>query len=133
MITPDKVEDCEYAANVARDHVLKSFHSAGLSVERLVKDIKAGLKAKEVKASYDKDLGAFAYSKAMICWPARQKAIDQAIGILGIKAPDKTDITSGGQAIDFNSIPAAEREMLLESQKIMRAAINGKRRKGSKS
>lgn len=115
------------AADVAREVVLKACESAGLNTERIIKDIKAGLKAKEVKTSYDKDLGAWAYSKPMICWTARQKAIDQAIGILGIKAADKHDVTSGGEVIDFNSISPAERNLLLESQKIMRDVINGKR------
>lgn len=133
MITPEQKEACDYATKVTRDAVLKECESAGLTPIRLIKDIKAGLRARETKATYDKDLGAFAYSKSMISWAARQKAIDQAIGILGIKAPDKHDVTSAGQAIDFNSIPKAEREMLLESQKLMRAAINGKRRKNLKS
>jgi len=115
------------ALEYARSNVLKACESNGLTTLRIVKDIKAGLKAREVKAAYDKDLGNFVYSKPLVCWTARQKAIDQAIGILGIKAADKHDLTSGGEVIDFNSIPAAERDLLLESQKIMRDVINGKR------
>ena len=117
------------AAEYARENVLKTCESQGLTTLRIVKDIKAGLKAKETKATYDKDRGDFAYSKPMICWAARLKALDQAIGILGIKAADKHDVTSGGQVIEFNTVPAAEREIILESQKLMREIINGKRGK----
>jgi len=124
-----KTEDCGFAHEVARADVLKAFDSENVGVLTLVKAIKAGLKAREVKANYDKDLGAWAYSKSMIAWGARQKAIDQAIGILGIKAPEKHDLTTGGQAIDFNSISADERDLLLESQKIMMGQLNAKRKK----
>lgn len=129
MAIMDKAAIGQQYRDAVYEKTIAICETEGVTSLSIVKGIKAGLRAKEVKAQYDKDAGSWAYSKALISWGARQKAIDQAIGILGVKAPEKHDLTTGGKAIDFNSIPADEREMLLESQRIMMEKLNEKRRK----
>lgn len=119
-------ESAREAAIIARQEVLDACASNGLTILALVKGIKAGLRAKETKATYDKDTGEWAYSKAMISWAARQKAIDQGISLLGIKAPDKHDLTTGGHPIDFNTISIEEREAILEASRAIQAVKDGK-------
>lgn len=119
-------ESAREAAIIARQEVLDACESNGLTLLALVKGIKAGLRAKETKATYDKDTGEWAYSKAMICWAARQKAIDQGIALLGIKAPDRHDVTTGGEAIRFDSISPEERELILEASRAIQAVKDGK-------
>lgn len=116
----------EKAAEIARQTVLDACRDAGLETRLLVKGILAGLKAKEVKAHYDKDAGAWTYSKPMVAWPARQKAIDQGIGVLGIRAADKHDITTSGAPISFGSIPDEERELILEASRNIQRVKDGK-------
>jgi hypothetical protein len=76
-------------AEIARDAVLKDCKMVGLTLRKTLRRVKDGLDAKETKANYDKDRGKWVYSAPMVDWSARAKAVDQAISIFGIKAPEK--------------------------------------------
>lgn len=121
-----EAEILESASEYGREAVLKTCAALGMDSQLIVKEIMAGIKAKEVKPHYDRDAGAFVYSKPLVAWAARLKAIDQAISILGLKAPDKHDVTSAGKALDFNSISPTEREELLAATRMIQAMQDGK-------
>lgn len=84
------------AGKIAHDVVLKQCKQANITVPRVLKEIDAGLKATEVKASFSAPDGKFYYSKKLTAWGVRQKAVDQAVAILGIKAPEKSEVALSG-------------------------------------
>lgn len=84
-------------ARVTKDEILdslcsplrKACRAEGLTVRAVVKAVKEGLEAHEVKTSYDKDRKKWFYSKKLIDHPTRLDAANIAVGIFGIKKPDK--------------------------------------------
>jgi hypothetical protein len=80
------------AGEVARAAVLLQCAKAGLTVPKVLAGIVAGMTAEEQHTQYSRPDRTFKYSKKMVAWAARQKAIDQAIAILGVKAPEKNDV-----------------------------------------
>lgn len=80
------------AGDMARTIVIQQCEEAGLTVPKVISGIVAGMDAMEQKVQYSQSDGDFMYSKKMISWSVRQKAIDQAIAVLGIKAPEKSDL-----------------------------------------
>ena len=54
-------------------------------------------------------------------------AVKTVIELYGDKAAEKHDVTSGGKAIDFNSISAEEREEILEASRSIQMVKDGKR------
>jgi hypothetical protein len=82
----------EKAGEISHDIIIKQCKDAGITVPRVLREIASALNAKEVKATYAQTEGAWRYSKQLKAWPICQKAVDQAISILGIKAPEKQDV-----------------------------------------
>lgn len=80
------------AGDMARTVVIQQCEKAGLTVPKVISGIVAGMNAMEQKVQYSQPDSDFVYSKEMVAWAVRQKAIDQAIAILGIKAPEKSDL-----------------------------------------
>lgn len=80
------------AGDMARTVVIQQCEKAGLTVPKVISGIVAGMNAMEQKVQYSQPDSVFVYSKKMVAWAVRQKAIDQAIAILGIKAPEKSDL-----------------------------------------
>lgn len=80
------------AGDMARGIVIEQCAKVGLTVPKVLSGIVAGMEATEQKIQYSQPDGDFVYSNPVISWSTRQKAIDQAIAILGIKAPEKSDL-----------------------------------------
>lgn len=89
----------EQAAEISHQIVLKHCSDAGLTVPRVLKEISDAINAEEVKVAYSPTEGSWQYSKKIKAWQVRQKAIDQAVAILGIKAPEKQDIKTSGNLV----------------------------------
>jgi hypothetical protein len=82
----------ESAGEIARSVLLKQCESAGITIPTVLKEIASCLSAEEQKVTYSPTEGDWQYSKKMKAWTVRQKAIDQIIAIMGIKAPEKQDL-----------------------------------------
>ncbi len=65
---------------------------AGLTTNRVIKRIKEGLDAYEVKTAFDKDRGKFFYSKKLVSHGTRLKAAEMAIPLLDMKPVEKKQI-----------------------------------------
>jgi hypothetical protein len=96
------------AGELARAVVLQQCAKAGLTVPKVLSGIVTGMTAKEQRVKYSEVDRTFKYSKKMVSWATRQKAYDQAIAILGIKAPEKNDVNLKTNiptmiVLDFNS------------------------------
>ena len=96
---PERDKDCEAAAEIARAFVLKQAEKEGLKVEKILKKLVEAMDANENKVFFDKDRGRCFVGPEQIAWMPRLKAIDTAIGLLGIKAPDKQEVSGN---LDFN-------------------------------
>ena len=102
-------KSCEEAAEYARQFVLKQCEKADLTLQKVLKGIVDALDADENKIFYDKDRGKCVSGPNQTAWGARAKAIDQAISILGIKAPEKVE-ASGTLNLD-HTLPAEIQEV----------------------
>ena len=92
-------EMCVESAEIARAEVLAKAQKAGLKVEKIIAGIVEAMDANENKVFFDKDRGRCFVGPEQIAWMPRLKAIDTAIGLLGIKAPDKQEVSGN---LDFN-------------------------------
>ena len=81
----------EQASEIGRLIVIEQCNKAGLTIPRVLKEIVEGLNAEEVKVSYAAQEGVWTYSKKLKAWQVRQKAVDQAIAVMGLGAPSKVD------------------------------------------
>lgn len=97
----------------------------GLTAALTLKRVKEGLNAKEVQAHYDKDAG-WVYSKRLTAHRIRLEAAKIATTVLGLKHPETLDLTTGGHAIDFNTISIEEREAILEASRSVQRVKDGK-------
>lgn len=88
------------AADVAHSEILKLCDQIGLSKNKVLTRINEGLDANENKVFYDKDRGKCITGPDQINWNARQKAVDQAVSIWGMKAPEKLDVNVTGDIGD---------------------------------
>jgi hypothetical protein len=105
----------ESAGEIARSVLLKQCESAGITIPTVLKEIASCLSAEEQKVTYSPTEGDWQYSKKMKAWTVRQKAIDQIIAIMGIKAPEKQDLNVTGNTattivVDFGTAPKEEKE-----------------------
>ena len=82
----------EDAGEIARSVLLKQCENAGITIPVVLKEIASCLTAEEQKVVYSAVEGDWQYSKKVKAWTVRQKAIDQIIAIMGIKAPEKQDL-----------------------------------------
>lgn len=80
------------AADFARKETEQLCKRAGLTKSKVFKRIKEGLDAHMVKATYDKDVGGFAYSKKLIDHGTRLKAAEMATVLLDLKPAEKKKI-----------------------------------------
>lgn len=87
-----EAEMCAEAARYAMKETEKLCKKAGLTKNRVLKRIKEGLDAHMVKATYDKDVGSFVYSKALIDHGTRLKAAEMATVLLNMKPAEKRQI-----------------------------------------
>jgi hypothetical protein len=90
--------------------VLKECEKAGITIPKVLKGIAEGMEAKEVKVTYSAQESEWQYSEEQIAWQIRQAALNQAIAVLGIKAPEKIDskIKADGPItfqVEFDSKP----------------------------
>lgn len=90
----NKDEMCQAAADTARAETLKLCRkkTVNLTPERTLKRISEALDAHEVKASYDKTMGIWVYSKPLIDHGKRLEAAALACAIHGLKQPEKHDV-----------------------------------------
>lgn len=99
--------------NLARSGFLDILDRHGLTEERVAKEIKKLLKAKEIRVFNGRD--GIVYSKSLIAWGPRMKGLELLIQARGLRAPEKIE-HSGLEGL-------AER--LLEARK--RAAASDKK------
>jgi len=126
-------EMCVESAEIARAEVLEKARKEGLKVEKIIKTLVEAMDANENKVFFDKDRGRCFVGPEQIAWMPRLKAIDTAIGLLGIKAPEKQEVSfPNGAPITFNEISTHEREILLQSNKAIRDILNGEKGKARK-
>ena len=97
----------------------------GLTATLTLKRVKEGLNAKEVQAHYDKEAG-WVYSKRLTAHRVRLEAAKIASNVLGLKHPETLDVTTGGEAIRFDSISPEERELILEASRAVQRVKDGK-------
>jgi isopenicillin N synthase-like dioxygenase len=83
---------CQESLEIARAETLKHCKAVKLTPRRVLKGIAEGLDAKENKVFYDRQTEKVVYSKKLINWTARQKAIDQAVSILDLTPVEKKKI-----------------------------------------
>lgn len=106
-----KVEVCEkareVAAEYARQFVLAQCEKADLTLQKVLNGIVEDMDAEEEKVFYDKDRGKCIVGPKQRAHGARAKARDQAISILGIKAPEKIE-ASGSVNLDHELTPALQ-------------------------
>ncbi|MEN6292333.1 MAG: hypothetical protein ABFD07_10030 [Methanobacterium sp.] len=86
-------EVSEQAEKIAHLQVVEQCERAGITIPRILQRISEALDAKEVKTNYSSVDGDFVYSKQLVAWNVRQKAVDQAVSLLGIKAPETSSVT----------------------------------------
>lgn len=105
------VEVCEkareVAAEYARQFVLDQCEKADLTLQKVLNGIVEDMDAEEEKVFYDKDRGKCIVGPKQRAHGARAKARDQAISILGIKAPEKIE-ASGSVNLDHELTPALQ-------------------------
>jgi hypothetical protein len=105
------VEVCEkareVAAEYARQFVLAQCEKADLTLQKVLNGIVEDMDAEEEKVFYDKDRGKCIVGPKQRAHGARAKARDQAISILGIKAPEKIE-ASGSVNLDHELTPALQ-------------------------
>jgi hypothetical protein len=84
------------AAKIARQKVLAQAKAVKLTTRRVLQRISEGLDATEVKTSYDKDRGKWAYSEPMIDHGHRLEAAGMGVMIHGMKPCDKVKLEITG-------------------------------------
>lgn len=85
-------EVAEQAEKISHMQVIEQCERAGITIPKILQRISESLDAKEQKVSYSSTEGVHVYSKEMIAWGVRQKAVDQAVALMGIAAPAKSDL-----------------------------------------
>jgi len=98
---------CEEAAEFARQYVLKEAEKANVTLQRLLQGIAQDMDAEEEKIFYDKDRGRCVKGPKQRALGACAKARDQAISILGVKAPEKIE-ASGKLNLDHELSPEVQ-------------------------
>jgi hypothetical protein len=98
---------CEEAAEFARQFVLREAEKADLTLQKILKGIVEDMDAEEEKVFFDKDRNRCVKGPKQRAYSARAKARDQAISILGIKAPEKIE-ASGSVNLDHELTPALQ-------------------------
>ena len=102
-------KSCDEAEEFWRGLVLAQCLKADLTLDKVLKGIVEDLDAEEEKIFYDKDRGRCIKGPKQRAHGARAKARDQAISILGIKAPEKVE-ASGTLNLD-HTLPAEIQEV----------------------
>lgn len=125
------------AAQIAMEETAKECKKAGLTKSKVLKRIREGLDAHVIKATYDKDMSGFAYSKPLVDHTTRLRAAEMAIDLLRMKPPTQVefpDETGKPQRITgdvFTDMERATRLVyLLEQAAKRKKAENGKKRGG---
>lgn len=124
------------AAKEAMRETEKLCARAGVTKSLVLKRIREGLDAHEVKATYDKDRGRFQYSKPLIAHGIRLKAAEMASVMLNMRPPDRIEFPdengkpqkiSGGILTDMER---ATRLVYLMNQAAKRKKADGEKRSG---
>jgi hypothetical protein len=124
------------AAQIAMEETAKECKKAGLTKSKVLKRIKEGLDAHIVKATYDKDMSGFAYSKPLIDHNVRLDAAKMAIELLRMNPPKQIefpDETGKPQRITgdvFTDMERATRLVYLMNQAAKRKKADGEKRSG---
>ena len=124
------------AAQIAMEETAKECKKAGLTKSKVLKRILEGLDAHVIKATYDKDMSGFAYSKPLIDHNVRLDAAKLAIELLRMKPPAQVefpDETGKPQRITgdvFTDMERATRLVYLMNQAAKRKKADGKKRGG---
>jgi len=124
------------AAQIAMEETAKECKKAGLTKSKVLKRIKEGLDAHIVKATYDKDMSGFAYSKPLIDHNVRLDAAKMAIELLRMKPPTQVEFPDEHgkpQSINgtvFTDMERATRLVYLMNQAAKRKKADGKKRSG---
>lgn len=124
------------AAQIAMEETAKECKKAGLTKSKVLKRILEGLDAHVIKATYDKDMSGFAYSKPLIDHNVRLDAAKLAIELLRMKPPTQVefpDETGKPQRITgdvFTDMERATRLVYLMNQAAKRKKADGEKRSG---
>jgi len=124
------------AAQIAMEETAKECKKAGLTKSKVLKRIKEGLDAHIVKATYDKDMSGFAYSKPLIDHNVRLDAAKMAIELLRMKPPTQVEFPDEHgkpQSINgtvFTDMERATRLVYLMNQAAKRKKADGEKRSG---
>jgi hypothetical protein len=127
------------AAEAAKDAMKETERlckKAGLTKSKVLKRIREGLDAHVIKATYDKDMSGFAYSKPLVDHNVRLDAAKLAIELLRMKPPAQVefpDETGKPQRITgdvFTDMERATRLVYLMNQAAKRKKADGKKRGG---
>ena len=124
------------AAQIAMEETAKECKKAGLTKSKVLKRIKEGLDAHIVKATYDKDMSGFAYSKPLVDHNVRLDAAKMAIALLRMKPPTQVEFPDEHgkpQSINgtvFTDMERATRLVYLMNQAAKRKKADGKKRSG---
>ena len=124
------------AAQIAMEETAKECKKAGLTKSKVLKRILEGLDAHVIKATYDKDMSGFAYSKPLIDHNVRLDAAKMAIELLRMNPPKQIefpDETGKPQRITgdvFTDMERATRLVYLMNQAAKRKKADGKKRSG---
>lgn len=127
------------AAEAAKDAMKETERlckKAGLTKSKVLKRIREGLDAHVIKATYDKDMSGFAYSKPLVDHNVRLDAAKLAIELLRVKPPAQVefpDETGKPQRITgdvFTDMERATRLVYLMNQAAKRKKADGKKRGG---
>ena len=124
------------AAQIAMEETAKECKKAGLTKSKVLKRILEGLDAHVIKATYDKDMSGFAYSKPLIDHNVRLDAAKMAIELLRMNPPKQIefpDETGKPQRITgdvFTDMERATRLVYLMNQAAKRKKADGEKRSG---
>lgn len=127
------------AAEAAKDAMKETERlckKAGLTKSKVLKRIREGLDAHVIKATYDKDMSGFAYSKPLVDHNVRLDAAKLAIELLRMKPPTQVefpDETGKPQRLTgdvFTDMERATRLVYLMNQAAKRKKADGKKRGG---
>ena len=124
------------AAQLAMEETAKECKKAGLTKSKVLKRIREGLDAHVIKATYDKDMSGFAYSKPLVDHNVRLDAAKLAIELLRMKPPTQVefpDETGKPQRITgdvFTDMERATRLVYLMNQAAKRKKADGEKRSG---
>lgn len=85
------------AFELARQKTLDSLRRHRVTYSRVGKRLSEALDAMEVKATYDKETGQWAYSNPLIAHGPRLKAIEIAAALLEMKPSERQEVTLYGE------------------------------------